>query len=41
LPTHGVAWATIVGITLNLVLKGQPEPVKASAPVKHGKVKGK
>jgi len=39
LPEHGVAWATIVGITLNLVLKGQPEPVKASAPVKHGKVK--
>ncbi|MDR3586371.1 MAG: solute carrier family 23 protein [Desulfosporosinus sp.] len=28
LPDHGVAWATIVGITLNLVLKGQPENVK-------------
>ena len=30
LPTHGVAWATIVGITLNLVLKGQPKPVRTS-----------
>ena len=28
LSNHGVAWATIVGITLNLVLKSQPEPVK-------------
>ena len=28
LPEHGVAWATIVGITLNLVLKGQTESVK-------------
>ena len=28
LPDHGVAWATIVGITLNLVLKGQAENVK-------------
>lgn len=34
LPQHGVAWATIVGITLNLVLKGQPEPVKTSSPRK-------
>jgi len=41
LPQHGVAWATIVGITLNLVLKGQPEPVKASSPVNQGKTKGK
>lgn len=41
LPAHGVAWATIVGITLNLVLKGQPEPVKASSPVNQGKAKGK
>jgi len=39
LPQHGVAWATIVGITLNLVLKGQPEPVKTSSPGKHNKVK--
>jgi uracil permease len=30
LPTHGVAWATIVGITLNLVLKGQPKPVETT-----------
>ncbi|KJR48726.1 Uracil permease [Desulfosporosinus sp. I2] len=30
LSNHGVAWATIVGITLNLVLKSQPEPVKIS-----------
>ena len=28
LSNHGVAWATIVGITLNLVLKSQPDPVK-------------
>ena len=34
LPNHGVAWATIVGITLNLVLKGHTENVKASSPVK-------
>lgn len=34
LPEHGVAWATIVGIVLNLVLKGQPEPVKTSSPRK-------
>ncbi|HEY8875443.1 MAG TPA: solute carrier family 23 protein [Desulfosporosinus sp.] len=39
LPQHGVAWATIVGITLNLVLKGQPEPVQISAPGKQGKAK--
>lgn len=32
LPDHGVAWATIVGITLNLVLKGHTE--KASSPMK-------
>ncbi|HWQ43785.1 MAG TPA: solute carrier family 23 protein [Desulfosporosinus sp.] len=41
LPEHGVAWATIVGITLNLVLKRQPEPVIASSPVNQGKAKGK
>lgn len=41
LPQHGVAWATIIGITLNLVLKGQPEPIKTSVPGKPGKVKGK
>jgi len=35
LPEHGVAWATVVGITLNLVLKGQPEPIKTSTPGKH------
>lgn len=29
LPDHGVAWATIVGITLNLVLKGQSENSKS------------
>ena len=34
LTDHGVAWATIVGITLNLVLKGHTENVKASSPVK-------
>ena len=34
LPEHGVAWATVVGITLNLVLKGQSEPVKATRPGK-------
>ena len=39
LPTHGVAWATIVGITLNLVLKGQPEPAQISSPGKQGKKK--
>jgi len=38
LPAHGVAWATIIGITLNLVLKGQPEPVKTSGLGKNGKV---
>lgn len=26
LPDHGVAWATIVGITLNLVMKGETKP---------------
>jgi uracil permease len=31
LKEHGVAWATIVGITLNLVLKEQPRPVKTSS----------
>jgi len=31
LPGHGVAWATIVGITLNLVLKGQSKPSKLQA----------
>ncbi|KUO73357.1 MAG: uracil/xanthine transporter [Desulfosporosinus sp. BRH_c37] len=41
LPEHGVAWATVVGIALNLVLKGQPEPVKTSSPGKHGNAKGK
>ena len=41
LTNHGVAWATIIGITLNLVLKGQPEPVKTSSPRKQGKAKGK
>jgi len=41
LPQHGVAWATIIGITLNLVLKGQPEPVKTASLGKQGKVKGK
>ena len=41
LPAHGVAWATIVGITLNLVLKGQPEPVKTSSLGKQSKAKGK
>ena len=30
LSNHGVAWATIVGITLNLVLKSQSEPIKIS-----------
>lgn len=39
MPQHGVAWATIVGISLNLVLKGQPEPVKTSSLGKQGKVK--
>jgi len=39
MPQHGVAWATIVGISLNLVLKGQPEPVKTSSLRKQGKVK--
>ncbi|OLN33362.1 solute carrier family 23 protein [Desulfosporosinus metallidurans] len=34
LPDHGVAWATIVGITLNLVLKGHTENVKVSSSVK-------
>lgn len=29
LPEHGVAWATIVGIVLNLVLKSQDKKVKA------------
>ena len=37
LTNHGVAWATIIGITLNLVLKGQPEPIKTSRPGKQGK----
>ncbi len=34
LPEHGVAWATVVGITLNLVLKEPDQPVKTSSPVK-------
>ena len=41
MPEHGVAWATIVGITLNLVLKGQPEPVKTSISGKQSKAKSK
>jgi len=41
MPEHGVAWATIVGITLNLVLKGQAENIKASSPAKQVKTKGK
>ncbi|SPF42658.1 Uracil permease [Candidatus Desulfosporosinus infrequens] len=32
LPDHGVAWATIVGIALNLILKGQAENGKAVEP---------
>ena len=39
LPQHGVAWATIVGITLNLVLKGQPEPVNITSLGKQNKKK--
>jgi len=39
LPAHGVAWATVIGITLNLVLKGQPEHVKTSKLGKSGKVR--
>jgi len=34
LKEHGVAWATIVGITLNLVLQGQSQHIKTSSPGK-------
>ncbi|ODA40956.1 solute carrier family 23 protein [Desulfosporosinus sp. BG] len=41
LPDHGVAWATIVGITLNLLLKEQTKDIKTSAPATQSKPKGK
>jgi len=34
LPEHGVAWATVIGITLNLVLQGQSQHIKTSSPGK-------
>ncbi|EGW38657.1 solute carrier family 23 protein [Desulfosporosinus sp. OT] len=41
LPDHGVAWATIVGIALNLVLKEQTKEIKTTTPAMQNKPKSK